>query len=145
MEDILDDHLLEMDLQADTDITQHLKQVGKWAKFISVIMFVSCALILIIAVVKMSVFRLILSRLASNYPMLNDLDEWVLWTIVIVSVALFAVTYYFLYRFSKKIKLALRNGDTTQLNAGLRALKIFFMIATVFSLLLIVKNIINLF
>jgi len=144
-EDILDDHLLEMDLQVDADVAQHLKYSWKWAKFISVIMFVSCALIVITALLKISLLRLVLSRLTDNYLGLNDVDEWVLWCIFGVSIALLGFTYYLLYRFSKKIKQALQTGDTAQLNAGLRSLKLFFMIATIFAMLLVIKNIISLF
>jgi hypothetical protein len=51
------------------------------------------------------------------------------------------VVYYFLYNFSQKIKTALLTENTADLNAGLKSLKIFFIITTSFAIISLLNTI----
>ena len=145
MENLEDDHLIEMDLHIDDDVRQQLYEAGKWTKFISIVMFVACGLILLVALLGgaslLSVFR----SLGATYGYFGELGGVVLIAIIVVFVGVLALVYYFLFTFSRKIKTALLTNNTADLNAGLKSLKIFFIITTVFAIISLLNSISQLF
>ena len=140
------DHLAELGLQVDAEVTQYLKNSAKWSRFIAIIMFVVCALLLVLGITKIKIVNTLLSRLTTNsYFVLGELDDAVLIAIVLLLVALLAAIYILLFNFSVKIKRALATDNVAELNAGLRSLKVFFIITTVFAVMGLAKSIIDLF
>ncbi len=140
-----DDHLIEMDLHMDDDVRQQLYEAGKWTKFISIVMFVACGLLLLVGLLGgaslLSVFR----SLGATYGYFGEFGGVVLIAIIVVFVGVLALVYYFLFTFSRKIKTALLTNNTTDLNAGLKSLKIFFIITTVFAMISLLNTISQLF
>ncbi len=140
-----DDHLIEMDLHMDDDVRQQLYEAGKWTKFISIVMFVACGLLLLVGLLGgaslLSVFR----SLGATYGYFGEFGGVVLIAIIVVFVGVLALVYYFLFTFSRKIKTALLTNNTADLNAGLKSLKIFFIITTVFAMISLLNTISQLF
>ena len=145
MENLEQDHLIEMDLHIDDDVRQQLYEAGKWTKFISIVMFVACGLLLLTALLGgvslLSVFR----NIGSAYGYFGELGGVILISIIVVFAGVLALVYYFLFNFSRKIKTALLTNNTADLNAGLKSLKIFFIITTVFAIISLLNNISQLF
>jgi hypothetical protein len=145
MENTEEDHLPELGLQVDAEVTQHLKNSAKWGKFIAIIMFVVCALLLVLGIIKIKMVNTILSRLTtSSYFVLGEQDDIVLIALVVVLAGMLAASYFLLLNFSVKIKKALQTDNVTELNAGLKSLKVFFIITTAFAMIGLVKDIIDL-
>jgi hypothetical protein len=145
MEDLQNDYLTHVGLQVDDEVRQQLTSSAKWTKFISIVMFVACGLILIFGIIGGAAMATTFSRFGSSYSMLGNFTGPVLIAIVVVCVAILAVVYYFLYNFSQRITRALIADSSTELNAGLKSLKTFFIITTIFAILSLLTSIYNLF
>jgi hypothetical protein len=145
MENFNQDHLSNLDLEIDRDVRLQLNDAAKWAKFISIVMFVACGLILIFGVIGGSFLSTAFEKLGTGYPFLQEISSVLLIGIVVFVAAVLAFVYYFLFNFSKKIKVALLSESTVEFNAGLKSLKIFFIITTVFAMLSLLSNIYSLF
>lgn len=145
MEDLQHDHLTNMDLEIDNPVRQHLNEAAKWSKFISIVMFIASALILVFGVLGGTVMSAIFQKAGSSFDILGKFGGEILIVIVVFVALVVAVVYYFLYDFSLKIKTALISENTGSLNAGLKSLKLFFMITTIFAILSLLNEVIKLF
>lgn len=107
------------ELQIDHNGSAFLKETAKWAKFLAIVGFVFCGLILLAAIFAGSMMASTLGRLgtfgASGGVMIS------------VIYILLGLVYFFpclyLYNFASKMQTALRNNDQEQLNVSLRNLK----------------------
>jgi len=145
MEDLQQDHLEEMDLKIDDQVRQQLTEAGKWSKFIAIIMFVACGLILVFGVIAGSAMTSTLSRLGSSYSFFGEFSPGILIGIIILVVAIIGVVYYFLYNFGLKIKNALLSENNKDFNDALRSLKVFFIITTILAILSLLNSLKTLF
>ena len=145
MEDQDQDHLLEMDLQIDSDVRQQLYEAAKWSKSISIVMFIACGLVLFFVVIGGTALFSVFRNFGSEFDIVNEFGGAVLIAIIVIVVAVVALIYYFLFNFSQKIKTALISDNTEFLNAGLKSLKIFFIITTVFAILSLVNSVAQIF
>ena len=145
MENLQNDHLSEMDLQLDGEVRQQLYDAGKWARFISIVMFVACGLMLFFGIVGGAAILSALNKLGSTREFFGELNGTVFLVIVVFVIVAVAVVYYFLFNFARKIKNALISENTAELNAGLKSLKIFFIITTVFAILSLLNSIKEMF
>jgi hypothetical protein len=145
MENLEQDHLTEMDLHIDDDVRQQLYEAGKWSKFISIVMFVACGLLLLMAVLGGAALLSVFRNIGSAYGFIGEFGGAVLIAIIVLLAAVLALVYYFLFNFSNKIKTALLANNTADLNAGLKSLKIFFIITTVFAIISLLNSISQLF
>lgn len=143
MENFNQDHLTNMDLEADREVRVQLNETAKWAKFISIVMFIACGLILIFGIIGGAALTGVLRKLGGTYDVLEGFDGAILIMIIVFIVAVLALVYYFLFNFSQKIKMALLSENTADFNAGLKSLKIFFIITTVFAILGLLSNVYN--
>ncbi len=138
MEDFEMGCLDTLDLEIDGEITASLSQASKWAKFISILIFCFCGLLLLILLIgsrSANFLNGFNSRLQQSGSLvkLNNIPLFI--AVVIVAVIIVIVVYYFLFNFSRKVKLAIIAESTDQLNKGLGALKIYFIIYAAFGIL----------
>ena len=145
MENFQNDHLTNMGLQVDAEVRQQLNDTSRWTKFISIVMFVACGLILLFGVIAGTQLTSTFKKLGGVYNVLGGFDSYIFIIIIVVVVALLAVIYYFLFDFSRKIKTALLSESTTEFNGALKSLRTFFIITTVFAVLSLLMNTYNLF
>lgn len=145
MENPAPDHLSEMDLQLDGEVRQQLYTAAKWARFISVIVFIGCAIMLIFGVAGGAAIINAFQRLGTFSDLFGGFGGTLFVVIIVLVVAVVVFVYYFLFHFAAKIKNALLGESTAELNAGLKSLRIFFIITTVFAMLSLLNTIVNMF
>jgi hypothetical protein len=144
MENTDQDFLTELDITIDSDVRQQLYEAGKWTRFISIVMFVICGLLLLIGVFGGAVFLSAFRSLGGRYGFLGDFGGVALILAATVIAAALAVVYYFLFNFSQKIKTALLTENTADLNTGLKSLKIFFIITTSIAIISLLNTVVRL-
>lgn len=145
MENVQHDHLINMDLEIDSNVHQQLNDAGKWTRFISIVMFVASGLILLFGVIGGAALSNVFRNLGSGYSVLGDFDGGIFIAIVAFVAIVLAVVYYFLFDFSNKIKTALLSENIGEFNKGLRSLKTFFIITTIFAIISLLSSVYNLF
>jgi len=131
------------ELQIDHEISSHLSETAKWAKFLSIVGFVFCGL--------MVVFALLAGTMASLNPLGGTMGAGGFMQIVllIAMVALYFFPCLFLFNFARKMQLALRNNDQINLNDSFRNLKLNFkyvgiltiVILSIYAIVLLVAGI----
>ncbi|MBL0184011.1 MAG: hypothetical protein IPP96_17705 [Chitinophagaceae bacterium] len=135
MEDSQYDHLTEMDLQLEGEVRHQFANAAIWSKFISIVVFSACGLMLVLGIMGGMRFFNSMKRLGGIGYLFGNFTGTILLLVILFVAAAISLVYYFLFNFSRKIKSALISEDINELNAGLRSLKIFFIITTVFSIL----------
>lgn len=145
MENPAPDHLSELDLQLDGEVRQQLYTAAKWARFISIIIFIGCAIMLIFGIAGGAVIINAFRRLGTFSDLFGGSGGTLFVVIIVLVVAVVVFVYYFLFHFAAKIKNALLGESTADLNAGLKSLRIFFIITTAFAMLSLLNTIVNMF
>jgi hypothetical protein len=123
------------DLQVDNQSHGFLTDTAKWAKFLSIVGFIFCAIIAVVAVFGASFFRTLMSGQFGNQ--LGPQGEAQVGLAATMGAVAFTVIYLllallyffpclFLFRFSSRMQLALRTNDQVQLNTSLKNLKFYF-------------------
>jgi hypothetical protein len=104
----------------------YLREAGKWAKFLSIIGFIGCGLILVAALFIGSIFSMMshLSPAYSQAPM-SAAGGFVSIIYILVDILYFFFPYY-LYRFSDKIKKGIVFQDVGYITRASESLKSFF-------------------
>jgi len=121
-----DQNLFE--LQVDQQSIGYLSETARWAKFLSIVGFVMCGIIIIIGLffgTIMSTF----SRFGNNSEAFSSSmgSSGVIISVVYIGMALLCFfPYLYLFNFSSKMQTALRNNDQINLNASLGNLKSCF-------------------
>jgi hypothetical protein len=145
MEDLQDDHLSNLDLEIDNQVREKLSESIKWAKFISIMMFIASAVLLLFGLIGGAAITSIFRNAGGAYNVLGDMTGGVFIIIIVFIALVIAVVYYFLYNYSVKIKNALISENIETLNAGLKSLKLFFMIGAILGGLSLINEIVKLF
>jgi hypothetical protein len=110
------------ELQIDHNATAYLKEAARWAKFLSIVGFVFCGLMIIIGIFAGSIFTFIFSRM--NPEGFGGAGVGVFFTVIYILLA--ALNFFpclYTYNFATKAQTALRNNDQEQLNLSLKNLK----------------------
>ena len=143
MEEIKQDQLSSMtELELDSEATSHLVETSKWAKFIAVFMF-SLAGIIILAF-----FLGAGSYLTGQVGYLGLNSSSLLagiFIVILVVIVVMGIIFYFLLNFANKVRSGLETEDIEKVNTGLNSLRIYLVIATVFSALYVIIDLFKLF
>lgn len=139
-------HLLnDMELRVDNHAKKELTETAKWSKFIAVTMFVFAALILLFGFIGSSMVSNSAMRELGMYgEVLASAKGWLIGAVLLVSLVI-SILYYFLYAFSTKVKNAVLSDDANGFTESLKMLKVFFIVTTVFSIIGLLMNLVNLF
>ena len=143
MENSEQDHLTNMDLQIDNQVRQQLGEAGKWTKFISIVVFIVCGLLLILGIIGGATIGNSFRRFEEIYGSAVFFNSTFMVIVILLFVVILTLTYYFLFNFSSKIKNALLSDNTVELNTGLKSLKTFFIISTVLAILSLLVSLYN--
>ncbi len=135
MEELKEDHLSGIDLEVDNETRDELHTASKWGRFIGIFMFVICGILLIAVATGGNAFAQILQAAFYNLGFVFAVDTALLVVTMFAAILFFAVSYYFLYNFSVKIKQALHEESTGHLNQGINSLKLFFILSGVVSII----------
>jgi hypothetical protein len=120
------EHLFE--LQVDQQSISYLGETARWAKFLSIVGFALCGVMIIFAVFAGSILSTF-SRLGSNADALTStmgLGGSFVSLVYIVIALLYFFPCLYLFNFSVKMQTALRNNDQANLNHSFSNLKSCF-------------------
>ncbi len=146
MEQNEQNYLGDMNLQVDQEVRSHLNNSAKWTKFISIIVFIFCGILLIGGILGGSALVSLFDKASTgSIDFLFKLSGKVFIVIVIFIALIMAFIYYFLFNYAVKIRSALQNENVETFNKGLGSLKTFFIITTVFAILTLINSLYNLF
>lgn len=120
----------------------HLSEAARWAKFLSIIGFIMCGIIVLVGVFFGSVFSTLTSGYGNSpYDDLSTSAASGLGTMAAVFYIIFALIYFiptlFLYRFATKMKTALASNDQIVLNASFQNLKAAFRFVGILTIIMI--------
>ena len=129
-------------LNLDQTGRSHLAEAARWAKFLSIIGFIMCGIIILVGVFFGSVFSTLTSGYGNNpYDDLSASAASGLGTMAAVFYIIFALIYFiptlFLYRFATKTKTALASDDQVVLNASFQNLKACFRFVGILTIIMI--------
>jgi hypothetical protein len=111
------------ELQVDHEVSGHLTQTAKWAKFLSIVGFIGCG-IMIIAVVFLGTLLSTFSPLGASGIVTGGGFMQV--GLLLAMMALYFFPCLFLFNFSNKMLRAIRDNDQYSLVASFRQLKLCF-------------------
>jgi hypothetical protein len=109
------------ELQVDHESSSYLRETTRWGKFLAIVGFVLCGLLVLVALFAGSFMAASFGRLGSGGAGAG-LGAFVSVLYIIVALVMFFPNLY-LYNFASKMQVALRNNDQAQLNQSFRNLK----------------------
>lgn len=109
-------------LQVDSGNSPYLTEAAKWAKFLSIIGFVICGMLVLTGVFSGSFFSTI-AQMDSELDSMGSLGAgfFSIWFVIMALLYFFPSLY--LYNFASKMQTALRNNDQISLNTSFKNLK----------------------
>lgn len=125
-------------LEVDFDSGGKFNEAAKWAKFISIVIFIGIGLVLLGLV--MAGPRGLERALRESMPVYAEQGERVYYAVLIV-MAIYTYITILLFRFATLTKQAIQTQNQALFTDGLRHLKRYFLIHGVFALVSIVYNI----
>ena len=115
------------DLQIDPQSSSYLSETAKWAKFLSIVGFVFCGIFLLygaFAGTMMSYFVSSFGRETdASVNALAGVGGVFIFIFVLIAVIIYFFPCLYLYRFSTKMRIALKNNDQSLLTGSLGNLK----------------------
>ncbi len=125
------------DTSMDHVTQEHLQGVAKWTRFISITGFVALGLVLILLLVAGTQ----LAGQLSSLPAFGGADmAGAMIAIIIVALLIMALWIYFLFKASNLLSSGLQNRDSAMLADGFRAMKTYFIISFVLSILSLLSS-----
>lgn len=120
------------DSNMDHVTQEHLQSVAKWTRFISITGFVMLGLVVILLLAAGSQ----LATTFSSLPGFGALDmAGAVIAILIIVLLIFGIWVFFLFKASNLLTNGLQNRDSAMLAEGFSAMKTYFIISFVLSIL----------
>ena len=127
------------DLQLDHEAGNHFRESSKWAKFLSIIYFVAVGMILLVLIFSAAVVTNACQQFAPEFAGAGGF----LVAAVIIGIGIVLFTTLLLLRFAILTKEGIERQDQLIFNKGLQALKNYFMIYGVLTILALAFSIIS--
>jgi uncharacterized membrane protein YjgN (DUF898 family) len=113
-------------LQVDVGNIPYLQEAAKWAKFLAIIGFIFCTLMVIFAFFAGTFLSRYFNQLESSTTNVFAMSGGVITVIYILVALLYFIPSLYLFNFASKMQTALRNNDQVNLNSSFRNLKACF-------------------
>ena len=117
----------------------HLAEAARWAKFLSIMGFIGCGLVVLIGVFFGSIFGAMTTGLERNSPYGNMPNTAPFGAAMAFIYIIIALVYFFpclfLFRFATKMKTALASNDQETLNISFQNLKATFRFIGILTLI----------
>jgi hypothetical protein len=117
----------------------HLAEAARWAKFLSIMGFIMCGLIVLIGIFFGSFFSMFSSRYGGNsyddLPASSSGLGAAMAVYYVVIALIYFFPFLFLFRFATKMKAALGSGDQEVLNTSFQNLKASFRFVGVLTII----------
>ena len=124
MEQNQDTSLFGLNLESVTK--SHLSEAARWAKFLAIIGFIVCGLIVMLGIFAGSIFQNLSSRY-EGFSRNGEINTRGIGAVATVVYILIALLYFFpclfLFNFASKMKTALISNDQDKLNGSFQNLK----------------------
>jgi len=124
-------------LQVDNTNTVYLNEAAKWAKYLGIIGFVMCALLVFTGLISGSILRSSFSQVNSELRPMENISGVFLAFWFIVAALLYFFPSFYLFRFASSMQTAFINNDQATLNAAFRNLKSCFKFWGVFFVIIL--------
>ena len=127
MSDATQSHLFELSIDAES--IDHLTETAKWGKFLAIVGFIGCGLLVIFSLFA-GTFLASSSALSAYQgtearTLTNGLGALLTVVYIVIAVIYFFPCLY-LFRFSVRMKAALNTNDQTKLNQSLKNQKVLY-------------------
>lgn len=125
-------------LSIDPVIKAHLSETAKWGKFLAIVGFVFCGIILLAGIFIVSAFSSVEKTYSSygNTSLIASFGPGIFVIYIIIAV-LYFFPCLFLLRFSNKMKAALAADNQPELTASFQNLKILFRYVGILTIILL--------
>ena len=126
-------------LTIDPLIKSHLSETARWGKFLAILGFILCALIVIVGIFFGTFLGSLMGRTENPYGSVGYSSSF--GAVAAVAYIFFAVVYFFpclfLFRFSTKMKTALNANEQTDLTLAFQNLKSLFRYVGIITVILL--------
>jgi hypothetical protein len=131
-----DEHLF--DLQIDQQSISYLGETARWAKFLSVVGFILCGLMIVLALFAGTLMAT-LSRFRSDDALhsMTNVGSAFVSLIYVIAALLYFFPCLYLFNFAGKMQTALRNNDQTSLNASFGHLTSYFKFVGILTIIVL--------
>jgi len=131
--EIQDGSVVALDLNVDS--RSYLQETAKWGKFLSIVGFIGCGLMVVLGIFSGSLFSN-LQKYNRAYQNTEHLGGILLIIYVLLGIAYF-FPCLFLYRYSENMQGALRQNDVSTLTTSFRNLKSLFKYYGIFTIVIL--------
>jgi flagellar basal body-associated protein FliL len=151
MEEDLIRNKFDFELSIDDAASEHLKQIGQWAKIKSISLWIILCSIIILFIVMGSKISDVLSAISTTPQfekygnILRSFGASILITIMIIFLFLAAAFVFLLFNFGNKLRRGLRNTDMLSIEAGLKNYNAYVTIGAVLSTFVLIFTLTGLF
>jgi hypothetical protein len=114
----------------------YLKEIAKWAYFLSILGFIGIALLVLLALFMGTLFSR-LGSLGGGIAAMGTLGGGFITIIYLIIAVLYFFPVYYLYQFASKVKVAFATDDNEQLNASFEYLKSHYKFIGIFALCIV--------
>ena len=122
------------ELQIDHQSNAYLRETAKWAKFLAIVGFIGCALIILVGIFAGSVMATTFGELGGGFGG----GMGVIMAVIYILLALLAFfPYLYLYRFANQMQVALRNNDQAALTTSFGNLKSCFKFVGILTIIVL--------
>ena len=129
------------DLQVDHEAASSLLDTAKWTRFIAIVLFVIFGFFVFALMIGFAAMQNELAKIVGD----ANINAGLLIAILLPVIAFVFVLAYLLYRFGTLSKQAIYSRDQRLLDKSVKALKNFFLLCGVASLLGLLVSVIGLF
>ncbi len=133
------------ELQIDHNVSSYLKETARWAKFLAIVGFICCGVMVLVALFAGSFIAAAL-RMTGGAAGMGYLTGMISFVYILIALLFFLPCLY-LYNFASRMQAALRSNDQEQLTKSFKNLKscyryigIFTVIYLALVVLIIVAN-----
>ncbi len=126
-------------LGIDQTSQTHLVEAARWARFLAIVGFIVCGLIILMGIFAASIFSSMMEKFRgeefSNIPM-SGLGQ-MMSVIYIVAAVIYFIPCLFLFRFANYMKTAFITGEQETLNKSFQNLKVMFRFVGILTIIIL--------
>lgn len=113
-----------------------LRETAKWSKFLSILGFIGIGLMILFGLFSTTIYSPLFDAMVQQQPMPFNMGTFMkVWFIIMALIYFFPV--YYLFQFSRKLKIALRSKDDSDLSSAFESLKSHYKFIGVFAIIIL--------
>ncbi len=124
------------ELHLDQQSLNYLNEAARWARFLSIVGFISCGLMVIVGVFFASALSAMMSGMSSESAFAIMGGGFLSFIYIFFALLIFFPSLY-LFNFSFKMRKAFQNNDQQVLSDSLKSLKSFFKFYGIFTVIIL--------